>query len=111
MEEAPDINHIPALSLRLFGPVELKVDGNLVMISTQPRRELLALLAIRQGASLDRRWLAATIWPDSPSDKALSDNLRQGLHELRKALGKYADRLKAPTPRTLTLDLTDAVVD
>jgi predicted ATPase/DNA-binding SARP family transcriptional activator len=71
---------------------------------------LLALLALRAGDHVDREWLAATLWPESQERQAFA-NLRTCLKDLRRALGPEAGRITAPTTRSLSLDLTDAVVD
>jgi predicted ATPase/DNA-binding SARP family transcriptional activator len=83
---------------------------------------LLALLVLRHGGEVDRRWLAETLWPESSEAQALA-NLRLCLKDLRRALGSEACRLRgsegsprragvpAGTPRTLSLDLADAEID
>src|SRR5260221_3891324 len=71
---------------------------------------LLALLLMRSGREVERDWLAATLWPDSPEDLALA-NLRQSLSNLRSALGVEASRLHSPSPRTLRFDTTGIEVD
>jgi predicted ATPase/DNA-binding SARP family transcriptional activator len=71
---------------------------------------LLALLALRAGREIERDWLAALLWPESPPERA-THSLRMSLKDLRQALGSQAYRLTSPTPRTLCLDLTGARVD
>jgi predicted ATPase/DNA-binding SARP family transcriptional activator len=71
---------------------------------------LLSLLILHHPRPLDRNWLAASLWPDSPEPTALV-NLRMSLKSLRRAMGAESYRLLAPTPRTLALDLTGAEVD
>lgn len=68
---------------------------------------LLALLALQQGAPIERRWLAGILWPDSTAGQTL----RNCLSDLRRALGPEAARLRSPTRHTLCLDLTGADVD
>jgi predicted ATPase/DNA-binding SARP family transcriptional activator len=99
------------LSLRLLGPFSALVHGE-PLPRTRSRREpwLLALLALHSGAPLERSWLAGVLWPDALGELSLY-NLRRSLHGLREALGPEADRLLAPTPRTLRLDLTGADCD
>jgi DNA-binding SARP family transcriptional activator len=106
----PDRTSLP-LTLRLFGPFEALVNGEpLPRLHSRKGPWLLALLALRSGAAVDRTWLAATLWPDSfPPQAAVS--LRGTLADLRRALGPEAARIRAPTARTLALDLEGAWVD
>ena len=99
------------LSVRLFGPIELQ-QNSVPCPRPRTRKELwlLALLALRHRASCDRRWLAVTLWPDSDETQALR-NLRRSLSNLREVLGTEAYRLFAPTPRTISLDLSGASCD
>jgi predicted ATPase/DNA-binding SARP family transcriptional activator len=99
------------LSIRLFGPCEVRVHGvPLPRLRSRKGYWLLALLALRRGAQVDRAWLAAILWPDSPEPQALG-SLRISLKDLRGALGVEASRLRSPTSRTLALDLVGAQVD
>src|SRR5262249_3282348 len=68
---------------------------------------LLALLALRQGAAVERDWLLGVLWPEEHG----TQSLRNCLTGLRQALGPAAGRLTAPTARTIALDLTGACVD
>jgi predicted ATPase/DNA-binding SARP family transcriptional activator len=67
---------------------------------------LLVLLALRAGRDVERRWLAGTLWPDSPDEVALG-NLRRTLTDLRRALGPAEALITAPTPSALRLDLRE----
>jgi predicted ATPase/DNA-binding SARP family transcriptional activator len=99
------------LSLRLFGPFEACLNGEaLPRLRSRKGLHLLALLALRPGRELERAWLAGTLWPDS-SEAAAFANLRNTLTDLRPALGEEAARLRAPTPHSLSLDLSGAEVD
>lgn len=97
--------------VRLFGGFDVRVDGN-PLPSLRSRREqwLLALLVLRQDRDTAREWLATTLWPDSDEKQALF-YLRKSLSNLRQALGTEAARLLSPTPRTVRLDVTGALVD
>ena len=102
---------VPRLTLRLFGPWEACARGRpLPRLRTRKGEGILSLLALRGGAAVERGWLAGTLWPESSDDRA-RNNLRCTLVDLRHALGPEAGRLRAPTPRTLALDLTAAEVD
>jgi DNA-binding SARP family transcriptional activator len=106
-----DPHTMKSLTLRLFGPVEILLNGTpLPTLRTHKGRWLLALLALRDGAAVERAWLAETLWPDSFDFKALY-NLRRCLTDLRDALGDEACRLVSPSQRTLRLDLDGAEVD
>src|SRR5262245_19121397 len=100
-----------ALKIRLLGPVEIQVDGQLLPgLHLRKGHWLLALLALRAGREVRREWLAETLWPDSLPEEA-SASLRQSLAHLRRALGPAAARLTSPTPRTLRLHLARPEVD
>jgi predicted ATPase/DNA-binding SARP family transcriptional activator len=103
-------SHSP-LHVRLFGPVEVCVHGaTLPRLRSRKGYWLLALLTLRPGSEVERAWVVATLWPESPLPAALA-NLRSSLKDLRHALGPEAWRLASPTPRTLRLDLEGAEVD
>jgi len=89
------------LQIRLFGPFEVQVGGKpLPPLRTRKDAWLLALLVLRHGRLVDRVWLAGTLWPDSDHTESLR-NLRNSLHELRRALGAQWERLESPTGSTL----------
>src|SRR5207249_3588013 len=99
------------LRVNLFGPFEAQINGQrLPHLRTRKGQWLLALLALRGGAEVEREWLAGLLWPESPGSDGLA-NLRNSLRDLRQALGAEAARLLAPTPRTLSLDVASAVID
>jgi len=101
----------PSLEIRLFGPLDVRLAGKpLPRLRSRKGGYLLALLALRHGREVPRAWLAGTLWPDTMESRAYT-SLRVSLNDLRHALGDQADRLNAPTPQTLLLDLTDATVD
>lgn len=96
------------LEIRLFGGMEVFVRGELLP-SLRSRRGyyLLALLTLRSLGRQEtpRSHFAGLLWPDSEEELALA-SLRRALTDLRQALGPEAERLHAPTPRTLALDLS-----
>jgi DNA-binding SARP family transcriptional activator len=97
--------------MRLFGPFEARVEGRpLPRLRSRKGQWLLALLALRPGAEVDRAWLASVLWPDSGEPQALA-GLRNSLMDLRRALGAQAGRLQSPSLHTLRLDLSHAEVD
>jgi predicted ATPase/class 3 adenylate cyclase len=101
----------PILVLTLFGPVEAHIHGKpLPRLRSRKGLGLLALLALRHGATIERSWLAGTLWPESAEPQALA-SLRITLKDLRQALGEAAGALRSPTARTLALDLAAAAVD
>jgi DNA-binding SARP family transcriptional activator len=90
----------PPLRLQLFGPLEAWLgDSPLPRLRSRKSLWLLALLALRQGAAVERDWLAGLLWPD----RADSQALRNSLSELRRALGPEAFRLRSPTVHSLSL--------
>src|SRR5947209_13123485 len=99
------------LALHLFGPFEVRRDGQAPpRLRSRKGQWLLALLTLRHGGEVDRAWLAGTLWPDSPEPAAFA-SLRNCLKDLRRALGAEASRLHSPTPRLLALDLAGAQAD
>jgi predicted ATPase/DNA-binding SARP family transcriptional activator len=99
------------LTLRLFGPFEVCVNGApLPRLRARKAQWLLALLTLYAHRDVERAWLAGTLWPDSPEPQAFN-NLRVNLSDLRRALGPEAVRLHAPTAHTLRLDLSGAEAD
>ena len=98
-------------SIRLFGPFEVRLGGQpLPRLSYRRSQWLLAWLALRPGREVERDGLAGLLWPDSAPAEALH-SLRNCLTDLRHALGPAAGRLRSPSPRTLSLELTGAFVD
>jgi non-specific serine/threonine protein kinase len=100
-----------ALALQLFGPMQVRVQGQLLPpLRSRTMLWLLALLTLRPNRPVEREWLAGTLWPDVDQSTAF-DNLRPVLSGLRNALGGEGERLQSPSRRTLLLDLTGADVD
>src|SRR5215208_5636530 len=108
---APGDVRVAPLTLRLLGQFEVHLHGQpLPRLRSRKGQWLLALLALRHGHEVERAWLAGTLWPNVAESAAYA-SLRKSLKDLRRALGPEADRLRSPTPRTLTLDLEEADVD
>lgn len=99
------------LTIQLFGPMRVLVDGQLLPpVRSRKMLWLLALLTLRHGRPVTREWIAGTLWPDADHDAALA-NLRPVIHGLRAALGTGCERLRSPDRATLLLDLEGADVD
>src|SRR5689334_14351175 len=93
------------LIIHLFGPMRVLVQGEpMPRVRARSIEWLLALLVLRHGRTVQRSWLAGTLWPESEETQALQ-NLRHALLALRRALGSQSERLQSPTRDTLTLDL------
>jgi adenylate cyclase len=98
----------PPLRLHLFGPFEVFLnDRPLPRLRSRKSQWLLAILALKGGADVEREWLTGLLWPERIDRQAL----RNCLTELRHALGTEAGRVRSPTGHSLSLDLTGAVVD
>ena len=99
------------LQIRLFGGFDAYRGGTpLPRARTRKEVWLLALLTFRPGQSVDRSWLAGTLWPDTTEERALA-YLRSSLYDLRRVLGPDAHRLYSAPSRTVRLDLAGASVD
>jgi predicted ATPase/DNA-binding SARP family transcriptional activator len=99
------------MTIHLFGPMRVRIQGEpMPRVRARSAEWLLALLVLRHGRTVQRSWLAGTLWPDSEETQALQ-NLRHALLSLRKALGPQSERLLSPTRDTLTLDLSDIETD
>src|SRR5205823_5393299 len=93
------------------GPFTVQRNGEpLSPLRSRKGEWLLAVLCLRHGQSLDRSWLAGTLWPESSESRSLY-YLRRELAYLRRALGPEATRIRSPTPHTLCLELAGAAVD
>jgi predicted ATPase/DNA-binding SARP family transcriptional activator len=78
---------------------------------TRKEQWLLALLVLYGVDSpVDRQWLAGTLWPETTETAALA-NLRRSLSIVRETMGDQGNRILAPTPRTLAIDLRGATCD
>jgi len=99
------------LQIRLFGTPEILCCGApLPRLHSRRALWLLAILALKPGAAIERSRLAGMLWPDSPDTTALH-NLRQTASDLRRALGDAADAIASTSARKLSLDLTLTDVD
>ncbi|WP_326953875.1 MULTISPECIES: AfsR/SARP family transcriptional regulator [unclassified Amycolatopsis] len=78
--------------LVLLGRFELRAGGERVALPRGSQR-LLAFLAIRDGAAVDRHATAEQLWPESRPQRAAA-NLRQALWQVRRA----TDRPVVETP-------------
>jgi DNA-binding SARP family transcriptional activator len=106
MDQAPN-----SLSLRLFGPLDVRLSGEpLPRLRSKKGQWLLALLTLRHDAEVSRSWLSGLLWPDSSEAQGLA-SLRNSLMDLRRALGPEGHRLQSPSPSTLRLRLEDAEAD
>ena len=96
---------MPCLTLRFFGPPEIRLTDGTALPPTRTRKGLwlLALLVLRAGKTVERVWLSGQLWPDTPTESGLA-NLRRSLTDLRKALGSDAACISSPTATTLVFD-------
>ncbi|MCW3053245.1 MAG: transcriptional activator, partial [Chthonomonadales bacterium] len=99
------------LRIQLFGAFDVRIDGvPIPPLRTRKVQWLLALLVLRHGQALDRAWLAGTLWPESAPSQALY-NLRQGLSNLRHALGETFLSSHVSVVNALSLDVSHANID
>jgi DNA-binding SARP family transcriptional activator len=77
------------LEIDLFGPFRIAHHGQLLHTLDQPREQsLLAYLLLHADTPISRRFLASLFWPESTEAQA-RNNLRQLLHQLRRALPEW----------------------
>ena len=80
---------MPHLSVRLFGPVEVTLDGEVVTaFKSDKARALLAYLVVEAQHPHRREKLAGLLWPEWP-EQAARANLRRVLANLRLAIGDH----------------------
>src|SRR5687768_9313247 len=64
----------PPVSLRLFGPIEVLLDGApLPRLRSRNGLCLLAMLALHHPRPVDRDWLAGVLWPLSDTPQMLAN--------------------------------------
>ncbi|MCW3096470.1 MAG: hypothetical protein JWL77_2088 [Chthonomonadaceae bacterium] len=99
------------LTLTLFGPMQARVQGQLLPpMRSRKGLWLLALLTLRHDRPVEREWLAGTLWPEMDQSQS-NANLRGVLSDLRRTLGSQHSRLMALGRHTLLLELATPEVD
>jgi len=99
------------LTIRLFGPITVEVDGKpLPALRSRQGFYILSLLTLRANREVSRLWLAGEIWPESDDDRGL-ENLRRSLTNLRQALGPEKERIQQASKRTLFFQIDPEQVD
>jgi DNA-binding SARP family transcriptional activator len=83
------------LELRILGPLELVRDGSSVALGGPLERAVLALLALRSGATVSRERLISDLWGDDPPVTAVSV-LQTYVSHLRRALPEERLVTRAP---------------
>jgi DNA-binding SARP family transcriptional activator len=120
------------LKIRLFGEIEVSLDGQLVKFPTQKTKELFAYLVLHHQHAHPRGRLSGLLWPESDKERAKA-NLRQTLSRLRRVLGEveclkfsggavqfrahgywcdlleFERALSQPAARTLTVEALEAI--
>ena len=77
--------------VRLLGPLEARVDGQLVDLGPPQQRTLLALLALRAGKPVDVEAIEEALWGDGPPPSA-TKIIQTYVSRVRKLLGPDAIR-------------------
>jgi DNA-binding SARP family transcriptional activator len=98
---------MPAVEVRLLGPLEVGVSGRRLELRRQKQRALLALLALRAGEVVSTDRLVEELWGGEPP-KAAVGSLQNLVSELRKTL---APELIVTRPPGYVLDLDRDSVD
>jgi DNA-binding SARP family transcriptional activator len=86
---------MPAVEVRLLGPLEVGVSGRRLELRRQKQRALLALLALRAGEVVSTDRLVEELWGGEPP-KAAVGSLQNLVSELRKALTPRLILTRAP---------------
>ena len=74
------------LTVTLFGPGELALDGEMLRVHSAKTLALLAFLALEADRPHTRARLAALVWGDA-AEQAARHSLRQALYSLRRTSG------------------------
>lgn len=99
------------IEIGLLGTMSVLIDGRpLPKMRSRKAKWLLALLALRLGKPIGRTTLAGMLWPDTNGETARA-NLRAVVSELRRALGREADRLQSIDRNTLAFDFSGVEID
>jgi DNA-binding SARP family transcriptional activator/tetratricopeptide (TPR) repeat protein len=102
-------NDVPALSIRLLGPLEIAAAGRPVVVDTRKALAIVALVAA-EGRPFARDELAAMFWPEA-ADEDARGALRRTLSALRAAVGESGlliERTRvALDPAAANVDLAD----
>jgi DNA-binding SARP family transcriptional activator len=96
------------LTLSLFGPGELALDGMPVRLHSARAMALLAFLCAEPGRPHLRSRLAALVWEPYPEASAMH-SLRQALHSLRTCAGGRLRACLAADPDSVRFDAGEAV--
>jgi class 3 adenylate cyclase len=86
---------MPAVEVRLLGPLEVGVSGRRLELRRQKQRALLALLALKAGEVVSTDRLVEELWGGAPP-KAAVGSLQNLVSELRKALTPQLIVTRAP---------------
>ena len=99
----------PMLSIRLLGPLEVRVAGRPIVVDTRKALAIVALVA-GEGRPFARDELAAMFWPEA-DDEAARGALRRTLSALRTAVGEsglvIGRTQLALDPATSSVDLAE----
>jgi DNA-binding SARP family transcriptional activator/tetratricopeptide (TPR) repeat protein len=85
VQATPAVAPVAGLVIRVMGPLEVRVDGEPIIVDTRKALAILALLAV-ENRSFARDELGAFLWPES-DDASARGALRRTLSVLRTALG------------------------
>jgi len=96
------------LEVRFLGEQRVAVDGRNITATVPPRAlGLIAAFVLRPGEDQLRSGLAASFWPESTDEQALT-NLRRELHNLRQKVPQFSECI-ASSGRMVRWDPADSV--
>ena len=87
----------PPVWFGLLGPLDVRIDGEPIVIPAAKTRVLLAALLCRPNRAISADELIDTLWDSKPPDGAVI-TLRSHVLRLRRCLGPAADRIQTAAP-------------
>ena len=97
--------------IRVFGGVDLLVDGEVHGVGGPRQRRLLALLAVRARQVVDVDWLAEYLWDDDDRPEATAGALRTYVSRLRNSLPPEAREWVVTEPGGYRLDASPSAIE
>jgi DNA-binding SARP family transcriptional activator len=85
---------MPVLRIKLFGPLQVQIDGKTLDLKHRKGDQLLALLALYHDHPMENDWIAQRLWPEKEDG---IDDLRHSIADLRNALKDFGRMIVSRT--------------